>query len=225
MTSFKILTLAAALLLFGCIKNDYVDDKVDPELRITSTVDTIALGSTYQFESMYLNNVGQEENVTVQWYSSAPSIISINENDGLAEAHEEGSTTITAEYSADGVVLQDSRLVHVGENTTSGSGEKSGSIATTSSYNLSGDFVLRQEGEDLILEFAENYEASTALPGLYVYLSNNKNTVANAFEVAKVEVFSGVHSYTIEGVGINDYSYLLYFCKPFNVKVGDGEIL
>ena len=26
------------------------------------------------------------------------------------------------------------------------------------------------------------------------------------------------------GVGINDFQYLLYWCKPFNVKVGEGLI-
>ena len=28
----------------------------------------------------------------------------------------------------------------------------------------------------------------------------------------------------ISGVGLNDYDYLLYWCKPFSVKVGDGEM-
>ncbi|MEM9549152.1 MAG: hypothetical protein AAGA77_24405, partial [Bacteroidota bacterium] len=62
------------------------------------------------------------------------------------------------------------------------------------------------------------------LPGLYVYLTNNRNTTANALEIGAVEVFNGAHTYTVEDVGINDYKFLLYFCKPFNVKVGDGEI-
>nr|HQU58856.1 hypothetical protein [Saprospiraceae bacterium] len=74
------------------------------------------------------------------------------------------------------------------------------------------------------LEIADNYRASTSLPGLYLYLTNNPATVNNALEVGKVAVFDGAHSYHISGVGINDYDYLLYWCKPFSVKVGDGEM-
>jgi len=60
---------------------------------------------------------------------------------------------------------------------------------------------------------------------LYVYLTNNPSTTAGALEIGKVTVFEGTHIYTIEGdIPLNQYNYLLYFCKPFNVKVGDGEI-
>ena len=101
---------------------------------------------------------------------------------------------------------------------------KSGQITTTSSYALSGDFSLTAENNDLVLAFDENYNASTALPGLYIYLTNNPSTISGALEIGKVQTFSGVHSYTIPNVDINEYSHVLYFCKPFNVKVGDGEI-
>jgi hypothetical protein len=120
--------------------------------------------------------------------------------------------------------LKESINVAVGLSTVESSNDKSGTIQTTSSYALEGDFKLKKNGDNLILEFYEDYEASTALPGLYVYLSNNRNSIANAFEISAVETFSGAHSYSIENVGINDYKFLVYFCKPFNVKVGDGEI-
>ena len=89
---------------------------------------------------------------------------------------------------------------------------------------LEGSFTLEQVGDDLLLEFADDYRASSALPGLYIYMTNNKNTNANALEIDAVETFNGAHSYTIQNVGINDYKFLLYYCKPFNVKVGDGDI-
>ena len=43
---------------------------------------------------------------------------------------------------------------------------------------------------------------------------------------AHVTVFSGAHSYQIvnAGIDITTYDYLLYYCKPFVVKVGDGKI-
>lgn len=223
---YKLTTITLFILLgfSACIQNDIIEDFVEPQLRITSAVDSIGLNSSFQFESMYLNNVGAEESVTVTWSSSDPSIISIA-NDGLAQALQNGTATITAEYINGSTMVTDTKTVTVGNTTVvPTTQEKSGMIATTSSYALEGDFVLREDGNDLVLEFAANYNASTALPGLYVYLSNNQSTIANAYEISAVQTFSGVHSYTIPNIGLNDYNYVLYFCKPFNVKVGDGEI-
>lgn len=100
-----------------------------------------------------------------------------------------------------------------------------GKIKTTSTYELSGDYVLKSEGADLLLSLDDNYEASNALPVLYIYLSNNSASIEDALEIGAVTVFKGAHSYTIPNTGINDYAYILYFCKPFNVKVGEGVIL
>ena len=217
--------LIGICLLFGigCIKDDFVNDTVDPVLRITNTVDTLAINTSFQFEAMYLNNVGVAENVPISWTSSAPNIISIDGN-GLAQALEAGSATVTAEYNTGNGTLMDAVTVVAGNTTTTTPDTRSGTIVTTSSYQLTGDFTITQNGNDLLIEFSDNYRASTALPGLYVYLTNNQNTTSNALEIGKVQVFSGVHSYTIPNVGINDYGYLLYYCKPFNVKVGDGQI-
>ncbi len=198
-------------------------DSIDPVVRITSTVDTIALNSSFLFDFVYLNNVGQAETVNATWSSGDPSIISID-NQGLAQALQIGSTTISVEYNDGNNMLKDETEVHVGDNTVMTILKRSGSIATTSSYKLTGDFSLCEDGNDLVLEFEGNYEASTALPGLYVYLTNNPSTTSNAYEIGAVETFSGQHTYRISNITINDFNYVLYFCKPFNVKVGDGEI-
>ena len=76
---------------------------------------------------------------------------------------------------------------------------------------------------DLELIISENYKASERLPGLYLYFTNNINTVANAKEIQKVTVFKGTHTYIIKNTGINDFTHLLYWCKPFGVDVGNGE--
>lgn len=219
MKNYVLPMLGLATLLTGCIKDDLIEDAVDPVLRITSRIDTIAFNSSFQFESMYLNNVGAEEEVTVDWQSSNADVVSIDAN-GNAKAMMEGSTTITAEFGD----LKDMIEVHVGKNTVVVPKEKGGTIKTTSTYELSGDFTVEENEGNLVISFSENYVASTALPGLYVYISNNRNTVANAIEIGAVEVFSGEHTYSLPGIGLNDYQYLVYFCKPFNIKVGDGEI-
>lgn len=217
------LLLFSLLSLSSCIQDDIVFDTVEPVLQINSTVDTIAIGSSFQFEASYRNNVGIEEEVEIIWESTQADVISIDGN-GFAEALQSGRTVITAIVD-DGVTrLEDSREVHTGEVTTVADTGRSGTIITTSTYLLTGDFMLTEDGNAVTLDIAENYQASTALPGLYVYLTNNPNTTANALEIGAVEVFAGAHSYTIPNVDINDYSYVLYFCKPFNVKVGDGEI-
>lgn len=223
-TKFIAYTLFFIFLLQGCIKNDFVNDMADPEIRIASNVDTLAMGSMFQFEQIYLNNIGAEEQIVAIWTSSDEAVISIS-NDGLATALEIGSSTISVQYDdGAGLLLSDEILVYVGENMSTSTQIFNGSIATTSTYLLEGDFTFSESDDDVLLEFSDNYRASTALPGLYIYLSNNKNSIANAFEIGAVETFNGAHSYSVSNVGINDYSYIVYFCKPFNVKVGDGVI-
>jgi hypothetical protein len=209
--------------LTSCIGDDFIDDEVDPVLKISNPIDSLAIDSSYQFEFMYLNNVGIEELVEVEWSSTNENVIAVD-NTGKVTALDAGNSIISVEYMNGGIAVEDSQLVGVGERTVVSSTSKSGKVATTSSYKLTGSFTISQEGSNLNLVFAEDYEASTALPGLYVYLSNNPSTTNEAYEIQAVEVFKGAHSYIIEDVQINDYRYVLYFCKPFNVKVGHGEI-
>jgi len=224
MKNFHFLFICFVLgILSSCIKDDFVDDFVDPILRINSTIDTLQLNSTFQFESTYLNNIGQEEIVFVQWQSNAPEIITIDES-GLASAISEGDASITATYSTEGDTLTDTVDIVVGQNTVISNLSTSGTIQTTSSYELTGSFEYSETATGVILEVGEDYKASTALPGLYLYLSNNKSSISNALEIGKVEVFEGAHTYEINNVAFNDFQYILYFCKPFNVKVGDATL-
>ena len=223
MKNYLIGFLVIAACSSSCIGDDFIDDAVDPEIRITTLIDTIAFGTSFQFEFSYLNEVGKEEPVSALWTSSSPEIISINET-GLAEALQEGSSDIRVEFQGDGFIVEDQLEVIVGARTVSSSLERMGTIRTTSSYVLEGDFVVKPDSNNLIIEIGDNYRASTSLPGLYIYLTNNPNTTNGALEIGAVQVFSGSHSYIVSEVALNDYSYLLYFCKPFNVKVGDGKI-
>ncbi len=215
--------LVTLVVVMGCIKDDFIEDSVEPTIQIVSSVDTIAIGETYQFEAIYLNNVGAVEEAALEWSSSAPEVMSISSS-GLATALKEGNSTIVVKFDSDSGLIRNEIKVQVGTTTIISTTEKSGSIQTTSSYELTGDFVLRGEGNNLNLTFDNNYRASSALPGLYIYLTNNRNSVANAYEIGKVTIFSGAHSYTIGEVGLNDFAFVLFYCKPFNVKVGDGEI-
>lgn len=216
---------ALLLLLTACIGDDIVFDTVDPVIRIMNPVDTLALDTDYQFAFAYLDNTGRKDSsVSATWSSTAPDIISITD-EGLASAHRIGSAAISVQLNDGSAVLSDTHEVVVGETTAVAQTGRSGTIKTSSSYELTGNFVITGNGNGgITLSFSESYRASTALPGLYVYLTNNPNTIANALEIGMVEVFSGSHSYQINNAGLNSYSHVLYFCKPFNVKVGDGTI-
>jgi len=223
MKNLSFLLFSILLLFSACIGDDFIDDEVDPILRITSSVDTIAFGTTFQFTARYLNNVGIEEIVPKVWTSTDESLITID-NNGLATAIAAGQVTIGVEVDVNGAILRDEAVVNIGEETVVIPTERTGTLEASSFYDLEGDFSLSEENGTLILRFADNYVADTSLPGLYIYLTNNPNTINGALEIGRVIDFSGAHEYEIPaGSTLNEYQYVLYFCKPFNVKVGDGE--
>jgi len=220
---FLFLVLGTVCVFQSCIKDDFVQDSVDPVIRITNAIDSLQLNSEYQFEQTYFNNIGRAEEVDVTWVSSNSDVITIN-SEGNASALALGESLISVSYNDNGVIISDEVNIIVGESTSSLSQIIMGEIITTSSYELTGAFELAETANGVTLSFDDSYKASTALPGLYVYLSNNRNSVANGLEISSVSVFSGAHSYEIENVGMADFSYIVYFCKPFNVKVGEGEL-
>jgi hypothetical protein len=212
------------LTLSGCIGDDIIEDRVDPVVRIANAIDTLKNGTSYQFEASFFDQVGKEEMIDLNWSSSDENNISISET-GLATALQTGNSLITVDGLApSGEQVSDEILVTVGDETIISVSERTGMLQSTSSYELTGDFLLKEEGGVLKLSFTENYKASTALPGLYIYLTNNPSTNVGAFEIGAVTDYDGVHSYELpNSISLMDYEYVLYFCKPFNVKVGDGQ--
>lgn len=224
-----IFYLLLSTLIVSCIGDDIIDDMVDEQLRITMMPEVIAAGETFQFEARYTNNVGLVEEGRIVWGSSDESLLTINQ-DGLATAHQQGSVMVSASVTLEGKepLLELIPITIGGTGSTVISEEVSaarvGTIETTTFYKLEGDFTLEENDGKLLLSIAENYETTSALPGLYIYLTNNPNTNNGAFEIGPVDVFKGAHVYEIDGVGLNDFDYILYYCKPFSVKVGDGKI-
>lgn len=225
-----VLSLFAASFFASCIGTDIVDDIVEPTLTIDNPLSSLAINQTYQFQATYRNNVGEKENIDLIWSSSDETIISINPTTGLATGLQKLAATISVKPATLPSLSNSSEdVVQVAEQTLEENSNNilSGKIMTTSSYLLEGDFTLeKNSGEDfLTLKIAQNYKASTALPGLYIYLGNNPNTINNAFEIGAVTVFEGVHEYKLPNtISLADYKYVLYWCKPFRVKVGEGEI-
>ena len=221
----KFIVFASIALLSSCIKDDFIDDMIEPELSITTLIDTLAIDTEFQFESRYLNNIGQDELIDVIWTSSAPEVISITPQ-GLATGISSGSAIISVADLTDGSLLETSLEVHVGQETvvTESAESISGQIVTTTFYDLEGGFTLSESDDGLLLDIDDDYLASDRLPGLYIYLTNNRNSIADAKEISKVTVFRGAHSYMIPDATLADYNFILYYCKPFNVKVGEAVL-
>ena len=197
-------------------------DFVDPEVRILNPIAELEVDASHTYEAIFFNNLGEQENVAIQWESSNTGRISIDAN-GLAIARAEGTATISALVQYENAIVR----ADVGITITPKPEPivKQGTILTTSQYILQGGFTMTENNNGgIFLDITEDYRADTDLPGLYLYLTNNPNSVNGALEVGAVEVFSGAHDYTIPNTGINDYRYLLYWCKPFVVKVGEGLI-
>lgn len=215
------------IFLLNCIGEDIRYDTVPEEIRFLNPVQNIAVSETYQLNVTYFNNIGEPEEATIAWSSENALIASVNAS-GLVTGISEGSTNITAKVisSTNQTIENTINIAITMESVIQNTDVKSGTIASTSSYLLQGGFTLSkiENTNNLLLSIDSNYRASTSLPGLYLYLSNNPNSINGALEVGAVSVFQGAHSYTIQNTGINDFSYLLYWCKPFSVKVGDGRI-
>ncbi|MEM9920268.1 MAG: DM13 domain-containing protein [Bacteroidota bacterium] len=224
----RMFNLSALLLciglLSGCIGDDIIMDTVEENLRISASIDTLGVGDTYQFEAIYTNNVGQEESTNIDWSSSDENLLRIDAQ-GLATGIAQGSVSVTANVNLADKTVTDVFDLHIADNTVVAAPQnRNGALRTTSSYVLQGNFVLRPDGDDLVLSFDDSYRASSSLPGLYLYLTNNPQTTSGAYEIGKATSFSGSHTYTIPGgdATLEQYTHVLFFCKPFNVKVGDG---
>lgn len=212
------------LTLLGCIGDDVIFDTVAEAVTITIAPDTLAVDDSFQLTARFTNNIGQVEEHPIDWASTDASILTVDAA-GLVTGITKGNAAVVASASlTDGRTVADTAQIVVDEETVVTNTSRSGVLKTTSGYNLKGNFELTATATGVLLSFSTDYEASTSLPGLYVYLGNNPSSIANALEIGLVAVYDGAHSYEIPAVGLNDYGYVLYWCKPFGVKVGEGKI-
>jgi len=222
-----ILFSTAFLLLFSCVETDYVNDRVDPKIFISNPLSTLEEGTDYQLETKYINYVGKEiTNPVVNWSTNYPEILTVSET-GLVTGISMGVATITASLTTEeeNLTVTNTNEITVSMSTAVEPVKFEGTITSTSSYLLKGSYSLvALDDGGVKLSLGEDYEADTNLPGLYVYLGNNPKSIADAHEIGPVTVFQGAHFYDLPTIDIYDYNYILYWCKPFGVKVGEGQI-
>lgn len=202
----------------GCIGTDIVEDTIVPvRLSIGNQVSELRVGDSFEFNTDYFNEYGEPTSVQINWSSSNPMIISID-NEGVATALRKGIATISANFGA----AADSVIVMAGANTIETSSERTGTFSGVNNYQVSGGFSLSEVSGGLELTFDENFRASQG-PGLFVYLTNQSNGVAGAIEVGRLAKNSGSQTYRIEGdVQLRTYDFVLVYCKPFSVTFGRG---
>lgn len=190
----------------------------EEELRIVSFPTELSIGSNFQFEAQFFDSSGAVDlTVVPTWSSSSSSVMSINQN-GLATALTEGVTNISA--SGNGRISTVSVTVVSGVTSV----VRSGSLQGTG-YNISGNFSLVQEGDELLLNF-ENASIDPNAPGPYFYLSNQERSVTGGLNLGKSQ--DGTFSINVTDVSstttINTYDYVVVWCEPFNVTLGVGSL-
>ena len=224
----SIIYLLICVGLYSCIGDDFVMDFVMPHIEISNPIDSLKVNESHQYESRYFNNIGVvDSSVSTSWKSLNPNILAIS-TEGLATAVTNGfaevvvsSQTNPPTYDTVGVVANE-----LNTSLPEIPSERNGVIMTTSSYLLEGDVAIVDENDQLILRLGDNFRATTALPGLVVYLTNNPSTNSGALEISPITQFTGAQEFILNDVSdINEYDFVLFYCKPFAVKVGDGELL
>lgn len=179
--------------------------------------------TTHQYTTTYTDNNGQVQTPQVTWTTSDNSIATISA-DGLVTAVGVGNITITATTTGtNGQSISDDTSINI---INTGTVEKTGTLS--GSYSLKGTFTLKEipNSDDLELSINDDYFLSSGVPGPYLYLSNSPLTVIGngSKEISRVTTFSGAHKYIIPNTKINDFKYVFYWCKPFGVRIGNGEI-
>ena len=219
MKTRKHIPIIILLAFYGCIGTDFIEEVIVPmDLSISRSTDSVQVGASYTFQADYFNEFGQKEDVSVDWSSSNPAIISINSL-GAADALAEGNAYIIASFSS----LRDSVLVGTAGIVTPQIAERTGVFVGNRDYAVKGSFALRENGNSLELSFGTDFTASNG-PGLFVYLSNSQNSVAGGVEAGKLKRNSGAQNYLISmsQAQLNSYKYVLIYCKPFGIPFGIG---
>lgn len=195
------------------------DDVAVVTLTLTQT--NLEIGQSVDLsDHIKVTNINGDElfGKTAEWFSENESILSVDET-GVVTAIGNGIAGIHAKV--EGVKSNSVNFV-VGMSRVA-------DFESAGGYTAIGTATLRLQGEDLILEFSDNFQTSFAL-GTFVYLANSTNgpTVrSNGFEVAQITT-NGSKTFNIsdldDNIGLFDYRYVIILCKPAQVTFGYADL-
>ncbi len=157
-------------------------------------------------------------NKPIVWYSSNPSVLTIN-NTGEINALTNGLATVYA--TVEGV--QSNAINFIISN------DRQGVFVSLGGYSATGSTVLKQENGKIILTLSADFATTFAL-GSFIYLANSTNggTVKSAgLEIAEIKT-NGAKTFIISDINPNvklfDYQYVIILCKPAGVTFGAASL-
>lgn len=156
------------------------------------------------------------DSYTASWFASPGSVITIN------------STTGEATAIGNGVGYVYAKVDNVKSNTLElmvGTGRMGTFQSATGGYIAEGTVFVTAAGSNLTITLSDNFKTSYAL-GTYIYLANStsgSDVIANGKEVMQVTA-NGPHTFSLSGVGLNDYKYVVIMCKPASLTFGFAEL-
>jgi len=179
-------------ILVSCIGTDILEEEIFPErVQITMAADTIKVGENFQFSALFFNSTGEVEETNFTWQSMDESIFSIDQM-GLATALNPGRTHIIVQAAS----VSDSIEVTAGEVTViSNTTPRSGMFVGLNNYDVEGDFTLELVSDSVVrLSFDSNFKTQNG-PGLYIYLTNNENSISGGLDLGQLKANSGEQFY------------------------------
>lgn len=183
-------------------------------VTVTAAASNVAVGNTLQLAATAQNISGSDITASsYTWASNNTAIATVDQN-GLVTGISNGEVSVTA--TADGVNSQAFTL-------TIGAGSSlTGQFQGIGGHAVSGSATLKTTQDGVQLVFSENFSTVNG-PGLYLYLTNTSNSPSGGKEVAKLSKTSGSDTYSVSGVSIDQYKYVLIYCKPFSTPFSVAE--
>lgn len=185
-------------------------------VTVTASKSEIDIDETLQFQAV-AENINGEANfpdATFEWESLNESVATVDQN-GLVTGVSNGGAMIQATTGN----VSGSTMIMVGEASA-----RNGSFSSLNGYSVSGDVSLVETSSNLNLILQDNFSASNG-PGLYIYLSNNSNNVNGGVEIGELRKNNGSDTYAVNAsVALEDYNYVLIWCKPFGVGFGTAQL-
>ena len=206
------LTASALGVQSDPIRFTVVSDDVSIALsEITADTSVVAINGQLQLMATALTATGSEiTEAEIGWRSL---------NEGLATVNTEGLVTGISQGVVD-IEASSDNIIATFQITVGGAQSRGGQFEPLNGYNTSGGVSVVMGAEVLRVDLADNFRSSNG-PGLYVYLSNSRTAVSGGIELGKLTSTSGASSYaTPSGIGIDDFNYVIIYCKPFGAGFG-----
>ncbi|MEO1052508.1 MAG: Ig-like domain-containing protein [Bacteroidota bacterium] len=213
--SFEETTSEVLLITVVENENDVAAITIESEATVFSEGETIQLSA----QAFNINGI-ELTNQQFTWGTNDAAIVTID-NDGLATAVAEGTTTVWAEI---GDLRSDPIELTVGAaSRTAEFGGRNGYVAegiATLAFN---------DDNELILTFSDDFVTDFAL-GTFIYLSNTTSgsgTRANGLELGEIRT-NGAKTFNVTvadpEAGLDDYRYVIVLCRPASITFGVADL-